>query len=71
MKKIKAFHQGTDLFKNTKKVKIVNLSTYKNIATVLCIERRNKKNAHGMSFFSSIFSEETFFTFMYETRCYN
>lgn len=70
MKKIKAFHQGTDLL-NTKKVQIVNLSTYKNIATVLCIERRNKKNAHGMSFFSSIFSEETFFTFMYETRCYN
>lgn len=55
MKKIKAFHQGTDLL-NTKKVEIVNLSTYENIATVLCIERRNKKNAHGMSFFSSIFS---------------
>lgn len=42
MKKIKAFHQGTDLL-NTKKVEIVNLSTYENIATVLCIERRNKK----------------------------
>lgn len=41
-KKIKAFHQGTDLL-NTKKVEIVNLSTYENIATVLCIERRNKK----------------------------
>lgn len=37
-KKIKAFHQGTDLL-NTKKVEIVNLSTYEIIATVLCIER--------------------------------
>lgn len=44
-KKIKAFHQGTDL--NTKKVEIVNLSTYEIIATlaatVLCIDRRNQK----------------------------
>lgn len=61
-KKIKAFHQGTDLL-NTKKVEIVNLSTYEIIATVLCIERWNKKNTHGMSYFSSIFSKETFFTF--------
>lgn len=37
-KKIKAFHQRTDLL-NTKKVEIVNLSTYEIIATVLCIER--------------------------------
>lgn len=61
MKTIKAFHQGTSDLLNTKKVEIVNLSTYENIATVLCIERQNKKNTHGMSYFSSIFSKETFF----------
>lgn len=69
-KKIKAFHQGTDLL-NTKKVEIVNLSTYEIIATVLCIERWNKKILMECHTSLPFFLKKDFLHFTYETWCHN